>query len=649
MASKVIEIILQATDQASKIIASLGKTSGQTSQQIDNLGKSGQSAAKMFQSFDTSSKSAWNSLLGTQRAAGATASELGKLAQGLGVASKAEIEAKLKMDQLIAAWNKGEISSEKLTEELNNLDSASKDASKDVSGLSNVSKMLASTLSVGAVVQIAKAAWELGELGAQSKRTSHAFEMISGGAVKAEANLNAMRTATRGAMSQQEMMANANLLMQMGLAKNSNELGQMTNMAVRLGKAMGSEAGASIQNFSMMLANQSLPRLDTFGISSGKVRERILELQAATEGMTRETAFMQAVMEEGGKAMERLGEDVDDEALAFERLDVVATDLKTLFAEELAPATSGVAGAVADLGDKIVTSIRQLNEYKKVLGEVAVQEAETTQALDTLADASAVLTGDMVATTDAAYDEGAVLDELGRKYDALVTGPANDLMNAQLHAANYFRDTALATDEAAIAQEGLATAASKVADSFGEMEFDNESLWELALASGASLEQLGPLAEQLGIASDAEVQATIEAYKLAESFGAGALSAKDYRAEMAKTKSDLQDLEHYAGLAAGKVAAALGAGVRGPHEGPSATRRQHGGAASGLTLVGEAGPEALYMPPGSYVHSNQSSTTQNYMDQRTYNRTNHIGTELALALEANRAQQEQRTSANMLM
>jgi len=36
-------------------------------------------------------------------------------------------------------------------------------------------------------------------------------------------------------------------------------------------------------------------------------------------------------------------------------------------------------------------------------------------------------------------------------------------------------------------------------------------------------------------------------------------------------------------------------------------------------------------------------------DQRSYNRTVNVGTELALALEANRAAQEQRTSANMLM
>ena len=51
-----------------------------------------------------------------------------------------------------------------------------------------------------------------------------------------------------------------------------------------------------VSDFALMLANQSLPRLDNFGISSGKVRARIEELMSTVAGMTRETAFMQAVM-----------------------------------------------------------------------------------------------------------------------------------------------------------------------------------------------------------------------------------------------------------------------------------------------------------------------------------------------------------------
>lgn len=89
---------------------------------------------------------------------------------------------------------------------------------------------------------------------------------------------------------------------------------------------------------------------------------------------------------------------------------------------------------------------------------------------------------------------------------------------------------AAAAGGAAEAQQGLATAASTVAAKFGEMTFDNEMLWNLAMASGASAEQLGVLAQQLGIATEAEVQNTIKAYELIEAYGAGAISAGQLRA-----------------------------------------------------------------------------------------------------------------------
>ncbi|MFH1745567.1 MAG: hypothetical protein ABIG44_00850, partial [Planctomycetota bacterium] len=87
--------------------------------------------------------------------------------------------------------------------------------SKDLAD--TLSGALKAGLTVGAAVAAAKAAFELSELGAQSLRTGRAFENISGGAEEANKRLEAMRTATRGAMSEMQMMGSANQLMQMGL------------------------------------------------------------------------------------------------------------------------------------------------------------------------------------------------------------------------------------------------------------------------------------------------------------------------------------------------------------------------------------------------------------------------------------------------
>jgi hypothetical protein len=71
----------------------------------------------------------------------------------------------------------------------------------------------------------------------------------------------------------------------------------------------------------------------------------------------------------------------------------------------------------------------------------------------------------------------------------------------------------------------LAASASSVAGAFGEMTFDDEQLWKMALATGASLEALTALAGHLGIATDAEIQNTMAGYALIEAFEGGAISA----------------------------------------------------------------------------------------------------------------------------
>ena len=468
------------------------------------------------------------------------------------------------------------------------------------------------------IVQAGQMVHELARFGAMSARTEKSFEAISGGAYNASRNLEAMQRATRGAMSEQQAMQSANQLMQMGLANSAAELESVTEMAVRLGTAMGRGAGESIEQFSLMLANQSIPRLDTFGISAGRVRSRILELQAATEGLSREQAFMQAVTEEGQKSMLRLGDAVEDDALKFERLEASMADTKVELAQKVAPAW---ASFLDTMNRGVGEAMQWGTRLKQVYGGIAAGTLH------------------IVGANDAALD---LLRSMDLVDDAAVK-VASSLSTGQM--ADYAAmegETTIVTDELAEAQNELATAANTVARSFGEMQFDNESLWNLALASGASVEALAALAQQLGVANQAEIQASIKSYELVEAFGAGTLSAKEYADQMARLASATSDAD--ARLAA--IEARGGVAGQGPR------RYQHGtmNHPGGMAVVGEAGPEALWMPPGSQVHSNQSAMTQQVMnDQRSYNRTVNVGTELALALEANRAQQEQRTSANMLM
>lgn len=234
-------------------------------------------------------------------------------------------------------------------------------AGKSKSPLESLNSVLKAVATSAAAAQIGRAVLDLANLGVSAQKAQMAFVAISGGSQQARDNLNAMRAATQGTISDMDAMAAANRLLQMGLASNSQELGQLTEMAVRLGTAMGRDANASIEEFALLLANQSIPRLDTFGISAGKVRTRIAELQAATPGLTREQAFMTAVMEQGTVAMQRLGDAGLGQIQNVDKLKAAWANLRVTVGEMAAPALLKGAGA-------LTTSVVAGNQLVQTLG-----------------------------------------------------------------------------------------------------------------------------------------------------------------------------------------------------------------------------------------------------------------------------------------
>jgi len=442
---------------------------------------------------------------------------------------------------------------------INKAGPGTKSAGKDLDKLAKIAKALGIGLSVAGVKIAAKATYELGVLGAQSLRTKRAFEAISGGALSAADNLNAMRRATRGAMSEQAMMASANQLLQMGLATNAAELEKVTTMATRLGSAMGKEAGPAVAEFSLMLANQSIPRLDTFGISASKVRARILELQAATPGLSREMAFMTATMEEGEAAMGRLGDAVDDELLANERLAASWADLKAMAGEALAPAMADVAEAATGVTSAVLEARREMEGLRAEFGDAAVEAAQTEDILGTLADASAILDGELNAVTGELYDAGSAMESLRQQMhdvESIALGRAFQEVRAEAEGMTP------ALDAAAGAMGGLATSAKTVAGSFGEMEFDDAQIWKMAMASGASTEALAALAQHLDIATEAEIQRTLEGYRLVEQLGKDAITIEQYAAGMSALETATIDAAGgFEGLGADAAIAEKGLGA----------------------------------------------------------------------------------------
>lgn len=329
------------------------------------------------------------------------------------------------IDIILRGKNEASTAIRQVKGDLTGLDDAATNAT---GGLSALGKAIPVAAIATAALKVGEMVTELGNLGQQVQQQRAYFEVWSGSVGAATANLEAMRRAVGGALTESEMMAGANRLLSMGLADNANELENMSRMAVMLGGSTRS-ASESIEEFSLLLANQSILRLDTFGISGAKVRERIEELMEADKNLTREQAFLNAVMEEGTRKVQAL-------EAAGVKATTAAQDLGTAFrglreaigealAEPVAETQSGMAAFFANLtatiqasSDEAATQLTGLNaQLRLAQAELATLEA---QPLDP---------GDEFGTAAARMAE--LRSRINDLYDALVKlTPANEAVAA---------------------------------------------------------------------------------------------------------------------------------------------------------------------------------------------------------------------------
>jgi hypothetical protein len=258
------------------------------------------------------------------------------------------------------------------------LQDAKQEAEHTESRFAKLGTVVKGVLGAAIVQQIARVGQELVGLGLQAESARKTFEAMGG----TTAGLDEMRQATHGMMDDISAMQSANQLLMMGLASTTDEAAKLASMAVTLGAAMGNDATTSMQNFALMLANQSILRLDTFGISSGRVRERIAELQKETKGLSREQAFMTAVMEEGTASMNKLGDVTDTTAAKINQQRSAWANLKTAMGSNLLSggAIGNVNGALAGLAQTTADALNKMAEAGRVDAEFNARLKEMGKA-----------------------------------------------------------------------------------------------------------------------------------------------------------------------------------------------------------------------------------------------------------------------------
>ena len=272
---------------------------------------------------------------------------------------------------------------QKFNTQLDQTDRKSKDLGGAGGGFDSMAKGLNSLVAGFGLAQFGQVVSDLNKIGTEASGMEQIFVSMAGGVGQANNLLGQLQKTTSNVVSDFDLMAGASQLMRMGLANNADEVNNLISMAVKLKKPTDSAAEA-IDNFSLMLANQSVMRLDSFGISSGKVRDRINELLETGKALNREEAFTMAVMEQGALAVERLGSAADISNTSLNRLQTRFENLRAEMGKFVA--TGIEAGAqIAEIGAMGFESA----------GDGSLNDFITAAAIATISEVDPSLGGDL--------------------------------------------------------------------------------------------------------------------------------------------------------------------------------------------------------------------------------------------------------------
>lgn len=194
-----------------------------------------------------------------------------------------------------------------------------------------------------------------------------------------DAMLTVTRSATKGLVSDLNIMQSANKAMLLGLPVTSQEMGVLAKAAVTLGRAMGQDAGKSLDDLITALGRSSPMILDNLGLTVkvGDANEayaaKVGKSAAALTQQEQKLAFYQAAMEAARKKTDDLG---GIQLTLSDKVDRAKTSVGNLiatFARGVAesPAFETALDKVATAAQRLQQRIDDVKEARERLGTKA--------------------------------------------------------------------------------------------------------------------------------------------------------------------------------------------------------------------------------------------------------------------------------------
>jgi hypothetical protein len=211
----------------------------------------------------------------------------------------------------------------------------------------------------------------------KSERLTKTLTGLAGGADEAEKYITAIGEASLGTVSRLDALAAANRALSFGVVRNTDEMKQLTEVAITLGRAQGLDAATAVSDFTTALSRNSPLILDNLGITLKLTEayaiysEKIGKSANALTAEEKAIAFREAALIKGMDAVEKMGGLQDDMAASAERVKAQMEDVAVTVGNSLIPIMSAGLDVVGPLVQAFSDADPAIQQVVVVLGGLA--------------------------------------------------------------------------------------------------------------------------------------------------------------------------------------------------------------------------------------------------------------------------------------
>ena len=264
---------------------------------------------------------------------------------------------------IITALNKASGEINKVKNEIEGVGKSGKTAEKGVKGFgSSLSSVIGTAaLVAGSMAAVGLAIREVYEdlkEGAELEYTRTKFDNLAESiGIVSDALLVDLREATRGTVSDAELVAGAANFMALGLADTHDEVVRLTRVAGALGMNMN--------QLVLTLTNQTTMRFDQLGVAVEGFDEKVKALEAT--GLSAQEAFTEAFLQQAEEQIQRVGNISETSAGKIMQMESAFKNLGDAIKLSMADTMDVFAPAMATLADNITNNVKIGDEFTNVI------------------------------------------------------------------------------------------------------------------------------------------------------------------------------------------------------------------------------------------------------------------------------------------